>query len=336
MTTRKGLDWTDPERLARAVCDGDRRALSRAITLVESTKDTDVYAAERLCQLVETGRRPRLSRFGVTGPPGAGKSTLVDALGRLWIAAGRRVAVLTVDPSSPVSGGSVLGDRPRMGQLARAGAFIRTSPSSGMLGGLTRGMRQEILLCEAAGFTDVLVETVGIGQSELRVAELVDVVLLLAPPGGGDDLQALKRGILEVAQVIAVTKADGDYKLHAERARMDLTNALGLSARRRIQPEIVLVSAHTGSGITQLSDALRRVAEPALGGVTAAFGRRGDERTMSAAATDLIERFDFRAALVQALLDRPGANQLAEHIADETARGLISIKMAARKFLGVE
>jgi len=212
--------------LADSVRAGNRRALAQAITLAESTRIEHRADAERLLAelLPASGRSIRL---GFTGVPGAGKSTLIEAFGTHVIEQGRKVAVLAVDPSSPRSGGSLLGDKTRMELLARnENAYIRPTPSAGTLGGVARRTREAILLCEAAGFDVILVETVGVGQSEMAVADLVDMFLLILVPGGGDELQGLKKGIVEIADAVIVNKADGDLQAAAHRAAIDYRNAL--------------------------------------------------------------------------------------------------------------
>jgi LAO/AO transport system kinase len=205
---------------------GDRAVLARAITLVESTKPAHQAMAQQLLQalLPETGGAIRL---GVTGVPGVGKSTTIDVLGMNLIKAGHRVAVLAVDPTSKRTGGSILGDKTRMSQLAQErNAFIRPSPTSGTLGGVTRKTRETMALAEAAGFDVIIVETVGVGQSEIAVADMVDFFLVLLLAGGGDDLQGIKKGIIEIADMIAINKADGDNVTRAERAAAEYRAAL--------------------------------------------------------------------------------------------------------------
>ena len=218
----------DSAALAAAVIDGDRRALSRAITLVESTReDHRALAGELLERLMpSTGRS---TRVGISGAPGVGKSTFIEALGNHVITKGRRIAVLTVDPSSALSGGSILGDKTRMETLSRNdAAYIRPSPSGSTLGGVTRRTRETLLLCEAAGYDLIVVETVGVGQSETKVADMTDMFVLLLLPGGGDQLQGIKRGIVELADLILINKADGDAIGMARHSATEFRNALGL------------------------------------------------------------------------------------------------------------
>src|SRR6058998_3178255 len=217
-----------PEALAADVRAGSRRALAKAITLVESTRADHQRAAQRLLELVlpDTGRA---ARVGVSGVPGVGKSTFIEAFGLHLIGRGKKVAVLAVDPSSALSGGSILGDKTRMPRLAAAPeAFIRPSPSGGTLGGVARRTREALLVCEAAGFDVVLVETVGVGQSEVAVAGMVDLFVLLLGPGAGDELQGVKRGIVELAALIVVNKADGDLLDLARHTAADYAHALHL------------------------------------------------------------------------------------------------------------
>jgi LAO/AO transport system kinase len=240
--------------LAAAVRSGDRRALARAITLVESTRADHRAEASALLEalLPHTGGARRI---GVSGAPGSGKSTLIEALGLHAIHEGHRVAVLAVDPSSKRSGGSILGDKTRMADLGRhPDAFIRPSPSSGTLGGVARRTREAMLLCEAGGFEVVLVETVGVGQSEVAVADLVDLFLLVASPAGGDELQGIKRGIMELADLIVVNKADGELADAAGRAATDLQHAVHLLRPKRPgwEVDVLTASALTGAGISEL------------------------------------------------------------------------------------
>ncbi len=253
----------DLDTLTDGVLAGDRRSLARAITLVESTRaDHREQAAELLRRLMP--RTGHSLRIGISGVPGVGKSTFIEALGLHVLEQGHRLAVLAVDPSSSLSGGSILGDKTRMEQLARRReAFIRPSPAAGTLGGVARRTRESMLLCEAAGFDVVFVETVGVGQSETTVAEMTDLFLLLLLPGGGDELQGIKRGIMELADLILVNKADGDLAAAARRAADDYRAALTLIHPRtpgwRVPVETC--SALTGEGIARIWELIGRYRE---------------------------------------------------------------------------
>ena len=240
--------------LARGIKAGDRATLARAITLIESKRADHRKAAHLLVQelLPATGKAVRL---GITGAPGAGKSTTIDALGSYLTGLGHKVAVLAVDPSSTRTGGSILGDKTRLARLAvDPNAFVRPSPSSGTLGGVAAKTRETMLLCEAAGYDVVLVETVGIGQSETAVADMTDFFLVLMLPGAGDELQGLKKGIVELADMIAVNKADGDNIARAKLAAAEYRAALNILAPHSPtwSPPVVTYSALTGNGISEL------------------------------------------------------------------------------------
>lgn len=242
-----------PIDLVKLVQNGDRAALARAITLVESKKPEHREKAQEMLRalLPHTGKAVRL---GITGVPGVGKSTTIDALGTFLTRNGHKVAVLAVDPSSVRTGGSILGDKTRMPRLsADENAFIRPSPSAGTLGGVAARTRETMLLCEAAGYDVVLVETVGAGQSEVTVADMTDSFLLLMLPGAGDELQGIKRGVLELANVIGVNKADGDNLARARQAASSLTAALHITAGNEAPP-VFTYSALTGDGIPALWD----------------------------------------------------------------------------------
>lgn len=245
------------EALAESLLSGDRNALSLAITLAESTLPDDQNAA---IELIERVHKHRVSsrRIGITGSPGVGKSSLIERFGMRLIQDGHRVAVLAIDPSSPRTGGSILGDKSRMGALATAeSAFVRPSPSSGALGGVAHRTSEAILLCEAAGFDAILIETVGVGQSEFAVADLVDCVVLLIQPGAGDELQGMKRGIMEFANVVTVTKADGANLAAARIAASQAKQALqwlGVDANGW-QPSVTLASAMDEPGVDELLQA---------------------------------------------------------------------------------
>jgi LAO/AO transport system kinase len=242
--------------LSEKVLAGDRRALARAITLIESTRGDHRQDAEAL--LAELLPRSGNSiRIGISGVPGVGKSTFIEAFGLHLIERGHRVAVLAVDPSSQRTGGSILGDKTRMEFLSRnPAAFIRPSPTGGTLGGVARRTREAMLVCEAAGFDVVLVETVGVGQSETAVADMVDLFMLLLLPGGGDELQGIKKGIVELADMIVVNKADGDMEAAARRAAAEYHAALGFlrPASASWKPPVLRCSALKNIGIDEVWD----------------------------------------------------------------------------------
>ncbi len=244
----------DARNLAQRVQGGERRALARAITLVESGRADHRAQAADLLEALDTGKQAM--RIGLSGTPGVGKSTFIEAFGLMLTGQGLRVAVLAVDPSSARSGGSILGDKTRMERLSRdPNAFIRPSPSQSQLGGVARRTREVIRLCEAAGHDVVLIETVGVGQSETMVAEMADLFVLLLAPAGGDELQGVKRGIMEIADLILVNKADGDLAAAAARTRADYSGALRLLRRRPQDPEgfpkALKVSAQEGTGLAE-------------------------------------------------------------------------------------
>ena len=238
---------------------GDRRALAAAITLIESTREEDREAAEDLLQalLPHAGKAVRL---GISGAPGVGKSTFIEAFGTRAIAAGRRIAVLAIDPSSERSGGSILGDKTRMPELARSErSFIRATPASGTLGGVARRTRDAMIACEAAGFDLVMVETVGVGQSEAAVADMTDLYMLLVQPGAGDELQGIKRGVMERADIVVVTKADGALEGPAAHAKADFEAALSLHAGDGPwTPCVIACSSVEGTGLDEIADAVER------------------------------------------------------------------------------
>jgi LAO/AO transport system kinase len=244
----------DLSETVNAIVGGDRVALGRAITLIESAKSEDQARAQHLLEAL-LARTGNAIRVGISGVPGAGKSTLIDQLGINLVAEGRKVAVLAVDPTSTRSGGSILGDKTRMGRLAsEAGAFIRPSPAGDSLGGVTKTTRETVALVEAAGYDVVLVETVGVGQSETSVSNMVDVFVVVGIPGAGDELQGIKRGLLELADVIAVNKADGDQVERANRAAVEYRTALHILAagNPNWSPVVLTVSARDNAGLDAL------------------------------------------------------------------------------------
>lgn len=287
------------ETLAARVRTGDRKALARAITLVESTRRGDREAAEQLLTrlLPHTGAALRI---GISGAPGAGKSTYIEALGAHVTDAGKRMAVLAIDPSSLRSGGSILGDKTRMATLANnTRAFIRPTPAGDTTGGVGRRTRETVLLAEAAGFDVVVVETVGVGQSETTVSGMVDLFVLLVAPGSGDDLQGIKRGAMELADLVLVTKADGDLAAAANRTMADYQAALSLLRPKYpdLPVRILKVSAVTGDGIAESWSAIDETAERLRAG-----GHLGQLRE-----TQLGLWFwsEVRAALAEALASDP-------------------------------
>ena len=236
----------------------DRAALARAITLSESTRDDHQKEAQTLLGeiLPDTGRSIRI---GITGVPGVGKSTFIETFGMHLIEEGHKVAVLAIDPSSARTGGSILGDKTRMSRLSQhENAYIRPSPTGGTLGGVARRTREAMLLCEAAGYDVIIVETVGVGQSEIEVADMVDMFVLLLLPGSGDELQGIKKGIVELADLIVVNKADGDLALQAKRVRSDYSAALRMlhPTHGEWQPKALTCSALNNQGIVEIWQAI--------------------------------------------------------------------------------
>ena len=246
----------DLDAIVDGVRSGNRAMLAKAITLVESTRpDHQDTAQELLVRLHPEPGAPPAQRIGISGVPGVGKSTFIDAFGTMLTADGHRVAVLAVDPSSTVSGGSILGDKTRMARLAYdRNAFIRPSPTSGTLGGVTRATREAIVVVEAAGFDVVLVETVGVGQSETAVADMVDCFVVLLLARSGDSLQGIKKGVLELADIVAINKADGDHVIEAKSAARELADALHLlqPINADWSPPVLTCSAIEGTGLTEM------------------------------------------------------------------------------------
>jgi LAO/AO transport system kinase len=319
----------DPDTLAAQIRGGDRRALSRAITLVESSREADQAPADRLLALL-TPHAGRSLRIGISGAPGAGKSTFIEALGNHVIGRGHRVAVLAVDPSSAISGGSILGDKTRMEQLGRRPeAYIRPSPAGGTLGGVTRHTRETMLVVEAAGFDVLLVETVGVGQSETAVADMTDVFVLLLLPGGGDELQGIKRGIVERADLVLVNKCDGELAPVAARSATEYGNALRLLHPRSAgwQVPVETCSALEGRGIERAWETIERFRREmtASGELAAARARQARAWLWS----------EIREALGESLRDDAGMQQRVAAIETAVAAGRTSARVAARELVGI-
>ena len=318
----------DIAELSQKILNRDRRALARAITLVESQRgDHRIQAGELLSALAK--HRRQALRIGMSGTPGVGKSTFIERFGLMLTAQGLRVAVLAVDPSSARSGGSILGDKTRMEHLSRdPNAFIRPSPSQTHLGGVARRSREAVALCEAADYDVVLIETVGVGQSETVVSEISDLFLLLLAPAGGDELQGVKRGIMEIADVILINKADGDLKSAATRTCADYSGALRL-LRKRPQdppgfPKAMMVSALEDQGLTQTWDELQQ-----LNKWRREQGHWDQRRAEQA-------RYWFAQEVRQSLLarlDSPQARARMRDLADNVASGDQSATEAAQTML---
>lgn len=300
----------------------DRSILARAITLVESHNPDHSKLAQELLQklLPQTGGAKRV---GISGTPGVGKSTFIEAFGKHLTISGKTVAVLAVDPTSQISGGSILGDKTRMNELATdPQAFIRPSPSGDTLGGVARRTRETLLLCEAFGFDYVLVETVGVGQSETTVAQMVDIFLMLLQPGAGDDLQGIKRGILEVVDLVVVTKDDGDNQKIIQRAKHDYKMALQILRHDSHVPSVLTCSALTKKGLPEIYKAL--------------------EDLFSSRSTEIIQKRErqgiswmwqlIQEGLGAAFRDRVGENEILQ-IEDQVLRQKITAPQAAEALL---
>ena len=318
----------DIPALAKRIAAGERRALARAITLVESGRADHRAASADLLETLKPLGREAL-RIGLSGTPGVGKSTFIESFGCMLTAQGKRVAVLAVDPSSSRSGGSILGDKTRMERLSRdPAAFIRPSPSQTHLGGVARRSREAVALCEAAGFDVVLIETVGVGQSETVVAEMSDIFVLLLAPAGGDELQGVKRGIMEIADLILVNKADGDLRAAATRTTADYTQALRL-LRARAQdpdgfPKAMMVSALSEDGLAE-----------AWAEITALANWRKDQghwnRRRAAQARHWFEE-ELRQGLL-AQLQQPQVQELLDTLGQRVADKALSPTTAAAQLL---
>ena len=313
--------------LAKGIAAGERRALARGITLIESGREDHRAQATELLAALPKGREAL--RIGLSGTPGVGKSTFIESFGMMLIGRGLKVAVLAIDPSSSRSGGSILGDKTRMDLLSRErDAFIRPSPSQTHLGGVARRTREAVTLCEAAGFDVVLIETVGVGQSETVVAEMSDVFMLLLAPAGGDELQGVKRGIMEMADIIVINKADGDLKPAASRTCADYAGALRL-LRKRPQdpkgfPKAMMVSALEENGLDEAWAEVEALTE----------WRRAEGFWQHARAAQA--RYWFEQAVKQAWLaqlEKPKAKAALTELSDRVAQGLADPTKAAQDFV---
>jgi LAO/AO transport system kinase len=315
------------DQLAERVLQGDRRALARAITLIESRRADHQEQAESLLErlLPSTGAAIRL---GISGTPGAGKSTFIEVFGRHVIAQGHKIAVLAVDPSSQRSGGSILGDKTRMQVLAQAPeAFIRPSPTGGTLGGVARRTREAALACEAAGYGVVVIETVGVGQSETAVADMVDCFTLLLAPGGGDELQGIKRGIIELADVVLINKADGELLAAANRAKADYQAALHLlrPATPAWTPEVLTCSALHDQGLEAVWQVVLRH--------RAALEQSGELAAKRARQAHSWLWAEIQAGLIDALRGDGASRRLIEDLEAAVEAGRLLPPQAARRLV---
>lgn len=319
----------EPTALAARVRGGERRALAQAITLVESNNCARRATADALLERLAPQSGGGF-RIGISGVPGVGKSTFIEALGQLIVDAGHRLAVLAVDPSSSLRGGSLLGDKTRMHGLAnRPEAFIRPSPSGGTLGGVARRTRETILLCEAAGYDVVLVETVGVGQSETAVGAMTDMFVLLLMPGAGDELQGIKRGIMELADLMLINKADGELAAAANRAAADYRNALRL-LRPRLQHWSVPVqtcSALDGSGVGDAWNTMER------------FHRTlSDDGTLESRRAAQAEQWlwdEVGAAMLSGLKRDERVQGCLKQLENDVIQGRLPASVAARRLLAI-
>ena len=312
------------------ILKGDRSLLARAITLIESSRPADREMAEQIIEICLPASGKSI-RIGITGVPGAGKSSLIEALGKYLITEhGENVAVLAIDPSSQISGGSILGDKTRMTFLASCDmAFIRPTPSRRAPGGVAQHTREAIVLCEAAGYRNILVETVGVGQSEAAVRDMVDFFLLLTLAGAGDELQGIKRGVMELADVVAINKADGDNLRAAERARTEAENALHFlpSSPSGWMPRALACSAYTGRGVAELwSCVLEYVTSTKANGW---FEHRRREQTRQSM------RENLQQGLMQLFSSDPAVQTLLTELEEPVLAGQISAVSATRNLLAL-
>jgi LAO/AO transport system kinase len=330
---RTARAWFDVQEAAEQIRAGSRAWIARAITLVESTRPDHRRTAQDLLTLLGSPA-PEATRLGVTGVPGVGKSTFIDALGSKLTADGHKVAVLAVDPSSSRSGGSILGDKTRMARLAAdPAAFVRPSPTAGTLGGVARATREAMIVVEAAGYDVVIVETVGVGQTEITVAQMVDTFLLLTLARSGDQLQGIKKGVLELADIIAVNKADGPHAAEAWRAARELTGALHLiGAGSEAEtagwvPPVLTCSAAEELGLDDIwAQVIRHRRALVAAGVLAVRRRR-----------QLIEwtRAMVREGLLAQLRENPAVRELTHKVEQQVIDGTLTPALAAEQILAL-
>ncbi|XP_037546485.1 methylmalonic aciduria type A protein, mitochondrial [Nematolebias whitei] len=329
-------DLSGPEqRLLRRLYDGlisgQRASLAESITLVETQHPRRKELAQVLLHRVLAHRRqqersnegkPVAFRVGLSGPPGAGKSSFIEVVGKMLTGRGHKVAVLAVDPSSCTTGGSLLGDKTRMTELSRdMNAFIRPSPTSGTLGGVTRTTNEAVVLCEGAGYDIVLIETVGVGQSEFAVADMVDMFVLLIPPAGGDELQGIKRGIIERADLVVVTKSDGDLVVPARRIQAEYTSALKLLRRSSALPLVMRASSHTSEGIPEVWARMQSFRDAALASGELQSRRRDQQKVWmwSLIQENVLSHFH----------NHPRVKGALPHLEEQVTRGDLSPGLAA-------
>ncbi len=307
--------------------NGDRRSLARSITLIESSRVDHRAEAEELLDKVMPNTGGSI-RIGISGPPGVGKSTFIESFGQYVIRKKQKIAVLTVDPSSKCSGGSILGDKTRMPKLGQSDmAFIRPSPAGITLGGVARRTREAILLCESAGYDIVLVETVGVGQSEYAVSDMVDMFVLLAQPVGGDDLQGIKRGVMELADLIIVTKADGDLKRSAMQAENDLKSGISLLKKDFDiwKPKVLTCSSITGEGMEEVWSIIQLYQDT--------IDKHGELQRKRGHQARTWMWSEVQEALVASLRESPLASDLAQKFEVDVVNGRLAPTVAARKLL---
>lgn len=331
-------DLSGPEqRLLNKLYDGliggQRASLAECITLVETQHPRKKELAQVLLQRVlvyrreqesRNGGKPVAFRIGLSGPPGAGKSSFIEVVGKMLTGRGHKVAVLAVDPSSCTTGGSLMGDKTRMTELSRdMNAFIRPSPTSGTLGGVTRTTNEAIVLCEGAGYDIVLVETVGVGQSEFAVADMVDMFVLLIPPAGGDELQGIKRGIIERADLVVVTKSDGDLIVPARRIQAEYTSALKLLRRqsKSWNPKVVRASSQTFDGIPEVWAKMEGYRETMLANSELQGRRRAQQKVWMWSLIQESVLYHFQ--------NHPSVREALPHLEERVTKGAISPGLAA-------